>query len=78
VVLIDIRLPDMTGYDVVRSLRQELQGSDALLLAVTGFGEPEVQDRCREAGFDGRLVKPVDPAHLIRTIAEHLRAGIAD
>ena len=64
VVLLDIGLPGMDGYQVARRLR-ELDGMDrALLVALTGYGRDEDRRRSMEAGFDHHLVKPVDPGSL--------------
>jgi len=57
VVLLDIGLPGIDGYEVARSLRAE--GSDSLLVALTGYGRDEDVERAREAGFDAHLTKPV-------------------
>ena len=64
VVLLDIGLPGLDGYEVARRLRAlpELQG--ALLIALTGYGQPEARRRALDAGFDVHLVKPVDPETL--------------
>jgi CheY-like chemotaxis protein len=62
VVFLDIGLPGMDGYEVSRRLRGSRAGSDALLVALTGYGQDEDRARSREAGFDHHLVKPVDPA----------------
>jgi DNA-binding response OmpR family regulator len=64
IVLLDIGLPRLSGYDVARKVRQETWGSRVTLIAVTGWGEAEDIDRSREAGFDHHLVKPVEPATL--------------
>lgn len=61
-VLIDIGLPDMDGYDVARALRREPHR--ATLVALTGFGADEDREAAREAGFDQHLVKPVDLTRL--------------
>jgi PAS domain S-box-containing protein len=61
IVLLDLGLPGMDGYDVARRLRQEPALTDALLVAVTGYGHEEARERSRAAGFDLHLVKPVDP-----------------
>jgi len=64
VVLLDIGLPGLDGYEVARRLRAlpELQG--ALLIALTGYGQPEARRTALSAGFDVHLVKPVDPQTL--------------
>jgi PAS domain S-box-containing protein len=64
VVLLDIGLPDLNGYDVGRELRQRL-GPSLRLVALTGYGQPQDRARTEEAGFDAHVVKPVDPAKLI-------------
>jgi PAS domain S-box-containing protein len=61
VVLLDIGLPGMNGYDVARRLRAERDLGQPLLVALTGYGQEEDRTRAREAGFDLYLVKPVDP-----------------
>ncbi|MCI0464501.1 MAG: response regulator, partial [Gemmataceae bacterium] len=59
IVLLDIGLPGMDGYEVARRLRQE-QGRQAVLVALTGYGTDEDHRRSQEAGFDYHLVKPVE------------------
>ncbi len=69
VVLLDIGLPEIDGYEVARRLRA-LPGLDGLrLVALTGYGQPEDRARTREAGFDAHLVKPVEFVALERAIA---------
>lgn len=65
VVLLDIGLPDMDGYRVATTLRAEDSLQDVLLIAVTGFGNDEAQQRARDAQFDHYLVKPVDHVRLL-------------
>jgi CheY-like chemotaxis protein len=62
VVLIDIGLPGLDGYDVARRIRSAPHGHRIVLAAVTGYGQPEDRRRAAEAGFDA-FVKPVDPDH---------------
>jgi PAS domain S-box-containing protein len=62
VAILDIGLPDMSGYDVAREIRQHLP--NILLIALSGWGRKEDRAKSREAGFDFHLVKPVDPEHL--------------
>ncbi len=65
VVLLDIGLPNLDGYQVARRLRQE-GFADAMIIAVSGYGQEEDRRRSREAGMDYHLTKPVD----IKTITE--------
>jgi signal transduction histidine kinase len=58
VVFLDVGMPGRSGYDVAQSLRATPGGGDVLLVAVTGWGQPEDRRRTREAGFDHHLVKP--------------------
>ena len=83
VVLLDIGLPGMNGYDVARRLRQSPESADAVLVAITGYGQAEDRDLALEAGFQHHLVKPVEPLALLQLIArlasqieaERLEAG---
>jgi CheY-like chemotaxis protein/nitrogen-specific signal transduction histidine kinase len=67
VVLIDIGLPDVDGYEVGRRLRQRL-GSRVRLVALTGYGQPRDRARSAAAGFDEHVVKPVDPSKLAQIL----------
>jgi CheY-like chemotaxis protein len=74
-VMLDISLPDMTGYDVARLLRDE-RGRRAYLAAATGWGRSSDRDRATEAGFDWHLTKPFDMAaihELLRRSAQAAR-----
>jgi CheY-like chemotaxis protein len=64
VVLCDLGLPGMNGYEVATALRKDPSTSSARLIAVTGYGRDEDRRRSKEAGFDLHLTKPVDPAQL--------------
>jgi CheY-like chemotaxis protein len=64
VVLLDIGLPGMNGYDVARHLYQQKGAKRPLLIAVTGHGGEKDRQQSEEAGIDLHLVKPVDPAQL--------------
>jgi CheY-like chemotaxis protein len=66
IVLCDIGLPDSDGYVVGSVLRQSGHSAAALLIAVTGYGEPQHRLRALAAGFDQHLVKPVDTKVLLR------------
>jgi len=65
VVLLDIGLPGMDGYQVAEQLRREDFGKDLLLIAVTGYGHEENRQRARSAGFDQFVTKTVDYATLV-------------
>jgi CheY-like chemotaxis protein len=58
-VLLDIGLPGMDGYEVARRLRQANRDPGLRIVAVTGYGQPSDRERSRAAGFDDHLVKPV-------------------
>ena len=66
IVLLDIGLPDVNGYEVAQRLRDA--GSSADLIALTGYGQPEDRERAQRAGFRELLVKPVDPAALAQVL----------
>jgi CheY-like chemotaxis protein len=78
VALVDIGLPDVSGYEVARTIRAEEHGRDVLLLAVTGFVDDGSMERIRAAGFDERLTKPVDIAGLQALILRYLGGGSAE
>src|SRR5262249_14425073 len=67
VVLIDLGLPDLDGYEVARSIRKRL-GSQVRLIALTGYSDPEARRRAVEAGVDHPLVKPGAPEPLTRAL----------
>ncbi|MFL6198415.1 MAG: response regulator [Thermoanaerobaculia bacterium] len=69
VLLLDIGLPRMDGYEVAARLRQDSRHDGMLLVAVTGYGTESDRDRGKAAGFDHHLVKPVDPVALRELIA---------
>ena len=68
VVLLDIGLPHMDGYEVARRLRHSILRKGATLIALTGYGQAEDRERAKAAGFDAHLVKPVDLAALTRLL----------
>ncbi|HEX7045831.1 MAG TPA: response regulator [Burkholderiales bacterium] len=71
VVLLDIALPGIDGYEVARRLRAHPATRDALLVAMTGFGGQPHRDRAIAGGFDHYLVKPLDHESLFALMAEH-------
>jgi CheY-like chemotaxis protein len=60
VVLMDIGMPEMDGYEVARRIRQQSEFRDLTLIALTGWGQEEARRRSRMAGFDYHLIKPAD------------------
>ena len=63
-VFLDIGLPGMDGYQIAERLRELPEGTRAVLVAITGYGQDEDRRRSREAGIDHHLVKPVSPEAL--------------
>ena len=70
IVLVDIGLPGIDGFDVARAIRAQPWGGGMMLVALTGWGRPEDHKRSEAAGFDHHLVKPVDVAVLEQVVAE--------
>ncbi len=70
ILLFDIGLPKLNGYEACRRIREQPWGKDMVLIAVTGWGQDEDRRRSRDAGFDDHLVKPVDPQALMTLLAE--------
>jgi len=70
VVLLDIGLPKLNGYDACRKIREQPWGKGMVLIALTGWGKDEDRRKSQEAGFDSHLVKPVDHAALTKLLAE--------
>jgi two-component system CheB/CheR fusion protein len=69
VVVLDLGMPRMSGFEVARWLRRQPWGAAIRLIAVTGWGQEEDRRRSREAGFDRHLTKPVDPDELLAELA---------
>jgi CheY-like chemotaxis protein len=61
IILLDIGLPGMSGYDVAKQLRTEPAADGAIIAAVTGYGQEADRQRAFAAGFDYHLTKPPDP-----------------
>jgi signal transduction histidine kinase len=76
IVLLDLGLPRLHGYEVARRLRQQSWGRNITVIAITGWGR-EKDRMSDEAGVDHRLLKPVDPAALRQLLALSARAGSA-
>ncbi len=61
VVVLDIGMPKLDGYEACRRILSQCAGGPAVMIALTGWGDPEERERTRQAGFDHHLTKPVDP-----------------
>lgn len=70
VVLLDIGLPKLNGYEVAQRIREREWGASMFLIAVTGWGQEEDRQRSSEVGLNVHMVKPVEPAALERLFAE--------
>ncbi len=76
VVLLDIGLPTLNGYEVCRRIREQSGGKGMLLVALTGWGQEEDRQKCRDAGFDSHMVKPVELPALMKLLAEFQSAPV--
>jgi two-component system CheB/CheR fusion protein len=74
IVLLDLKMPEMDGYEVARHIRQEPWGADILLVAVTGWGLEAHKRRTQEAGFDRHLTKPANLAALKAVLGQRRAA----
>jgi PAS domain S-box-containing protein len=77
VILLDIGLPGISGYEVCRRIRQQPWGKEMVMVALTGWGQEEDRERSRDAGFDAHVVKPVEPgflATLLKPVATRVSA----
>ena len=70
VILLDIGLPGLNGYEAARQIRSQPRNQDLMLVALTGWGQKEDRERSEEAGFDAHLVKPVDFNALRKLLAK--------
>ena len=68
-MLCDIGLPGMSGYDVARALRAEPALSGMRMIAITGYGTSRDREAALEAGFDGHFAKPIEPMVLMAELA---------
>jgi CheY-like chemotaxis protein len=69
VILLDIGLPEMNGYDACREIRRQPWGKEVVVIALTGWGQDEDRRKSKDAGFNAHLVKPVDYAALLKLLA---------
>jgi signal transduction histidine kinase len=70
IVLLDIGLPKINGFEAARRIREQSQGKKPVLVALTGWGQDAVRQKSREAGFNAHIVKPVDAAVLANLLVE--------
>ena len=76
VILLDIGLPRLNGYDACRQIRQLESGGDMFIVALTGWGQEEDRKRSTDAGFDSHMVKPVNLSNLLRLISSRLSTRV--
>lgn len=70
VILLDLGMPGMNGYEVCREIRKQPWGSEMLLIAQTGWGQDQDRQRTKDAGFNGHLTKPIDHHRLQRILSD--------
>ena len=75
VLILDIGMPELSGYEVARAVRDCPWGQSALLIALTGWGQQDDIERARSAGFDRHYTKPIDTAAIEALLAAHARQG---
>ncbi|PKK34980.1 hypothetical protein BWI96_19310 [Siphonobacter sp. SORGH_AS_0500] len=68
VILLDIGMPEMDGYETCRQIRQHPRGPQTFIIAVSGYGQDSDKRKAREAGFDEHVTKPVDLEYLMQII----------
>ena len=71
VIVCDLGLPGLDGYEIARSLREMPQFRSSLLIAVSGYGDSADREKARAAGFSHHVTKPADPAGLAHLIAHN-------
>ena len=69
VVLFDIGMPKLNGYEACRLIRKQPWGRKVIVIAVTGWGQGDDRQRSHDAGFDHHMVKPVNPQALMKMLA---------
>src|SRR5262245_7270357 len=69
VILLDIGLPKISGYEVCRQLRSQPWGKSVVMVALTGWGQDDDRRKSREAGFDHHMTKPVDYGQLLTILS---------
>jgi len=75
VILMDIGMPKLNGYEACRRIREQAWGKNIVIVACTGWGQEDDKQKSQEAGFDLHMVKPVDPAALLKLLADPQSVG---
>ena len=75
VILLDIGMPKLNGYEACRRIREQPGGEKLIIIAQTGWGQEDDRQRTQDAGFDQHLVKPIDTAALMKLLAELSNVG---
>jgi PAS domain S-box-containing protein len=75
IILLDIGMPRLNGYDAAKQIREQPWGRDVTLVALTGWGQDEDRRRSEEVGFNFHVVKPVEPAALEKLVADSAKRG---
>ena len=70
VYILDIGMPEMSGYEIAERVRSAEWGKQALLLALTGWGQQDDKKKARAAGFDHHFTKPVDLREIEQVLAD--------
>lgn len=78
VVLLDIGMPKLNGYEAAHKIREQPWGKDMILIAVTGWGQETDRNRSQQAGFDAHLLKPINYPELAKLIANLSGCGLTD
>jgi DNA-binding response OmpR family regulator len=78
VILLDIGMPRVNGYDVARLMREQAWSKDVVIIALTGWGRDEDRRQSADAGIDHHLVKPVNVEALLELVASATRVGRGD
>jgi CheY-like chemotaxis protein len=73
VVLLDIGLPVLNGYQVAEELRKSPEAAHSVIIAITGYGQSSDRERALQSGFDFHLVKPAEPTQVLRMIDDALQ-----
>ena len=72
VVLMDVQMPILDGLEATRLLRRDPRWGDLPIIAMTAHAMTGDRERCLEAGMNGYISKPVQPAHLVATVEQYL------